>query len=431
MKIIFLQSIFFLLIASCVLAQENAVIDISNLTENSPAGCLSGNCKDGEGVYFYNYGYFLMYISAGTFSDGYIDGYAAEYTLRPYGADGKVRLFSVKRGMMKNTLLKEGSYTLLSLRSGDTLETAVGTFEDTEFKGIKLIKGTHFFYPMGKSSNQFLQEEGSFDGYNSFNVKVTSHNLLTMPDNNFTINLYNPLDYYCLSGDCINGKSVLLTERGIYAGKFKDHNFASGTIEFFNAAINDGAGIFTTKDGVNGTFTPAGSNDAIVATLNSSNDYKVVIKYDDYRPTGSKRNKISQYAQNWLTSVYIPDVVFYQRVSNTYDSLQQKEDALIKIEEEKEQAEYEKNHPYIHQTITPYSKETDPYYYSPEQKRQMALYNQSGSSGGSSSSSSYSSFSSCSVCGGRGYMEYDCGGGGGHLCRKYCTACNGTGRVHN
>ncbi|MEO7043727.1 MAG: hypothetical protein ABI091_00365 [Ferruginibacter sp.] len=44
---------------------------------------------------------------------------------------------------------------------------------------------------------------------------------------------------------------------------------------------------------------------------------------------------------------------------------------------------------------------------------------------------SYSSFSKCSVCNGKGYTEYDCGQGGGHPCRKYCTSCNGTGQVHN
>jgi DnaJ-class molecular chaperone len=43
----------------------------------------------------------------------------------------------------------------------------------------------------------------------------------------------------------------------------------------------------------------------------------------------------------------------------------------------------------------------------------------------------YSSFSKCTVCNGVGYTEYDCGQGGGHPCRKYCSACNGTGQVHN
>ncbi|WP_264521340.1 hypothetical protein [Flavobacterium sp. N1994] len=43
----------------------------------------------------------------------------------------------------------------------------------------------------------------------------------------------------------------------------------------------------------------------------------------------------------------------------------------------------------------------------------------------------YSSFSKCTVCNGVGYTEYDCGQGGGHPCRKYCTPCNGTGQVHN
>ena len=50
----------------------------------------------------------------------------------------------------------------------------------------------------------------------------------------------------------------------------------------------------------------------------------------------------------------------------------------------------------------------------------------------SGSGKSYSSsFSKCSVCNGKGYTEYDCGQGGGHLCRRNCSACNGTGQVHN
>ena len=47
------------------------------------------------------------------------------------------------------------------------------------------------------------------------------------------------------------------------------------------------------------------------------------------------------------------------------------------------------------------------------------------------STPAYSSFSKCNVCNGHGYTEYDCGQGGGHPCRKSCTACNGTGQVHN
>jgi hypothetical protein len=50
-------------------------------------------------------------------------------------------------------------------------------------------------------------------------------------------------------------------------------------------------------------------------------------------------------------------------------------------------------------------------------------------SGGTSQT--YSSFSKCNVCNGYGYTEYDCGQGGGHPCRKSCTACNGSGQVHN
>lgn len=42
-----------------------------------------------------------------------------------------------------------------------------------------------------------------------------------------------------------------------------------------------------------------------------------------------------------------------------------------------------------------------------------------------------SMYSKCSICNGRGYTEYDCGQGGGHPCRKYCSTCNGTGQVLN
>lgn len=55
----------------------------------------------------------------------------------------------------------------------------------------------------------------------------------------------------------------------------------------------------------------------------------------------------------------------------------------------------------------------------------------SGTQTSGGSTTTYSSFTKCSVCNGYGYTEYDCGQGGGHPCRKSCSACNSMGQVHH
>jgi hypothetical protein len=269
--------------------------------------------------------------------------------------------------------------------------------------------------PVG-AAVQYVKMAGIFDKYGLFSKGiVTLHGFKTAADGD-----YEGADNYfgiCLSGHCKNGKGIKIEYGGLKVGRFSNDEQVSGTVEIFNPSMPGGEGIFTITDPkreniykiMDGRFKPYGVDyDFIVDILKRFNEFfKLSIYY---------KNPMTPAAATWYKNIYTPYLAAVE--------------AKKKAEEENRMAEYRAD-----QEL----KITNPsLYYLRHPKEQPGYYpdsyykpssSSSGSSGSTSSSSG--SFHTCSVCNGHGYTEYDCGQGGGHPCRKYCSACNGSGQVHN
>ena len=151
-------------------------------------------------------------------------------------------------------------------------------------------------------------------------------------------------------------------------------------------------------------FIPAGSTDTIIGSLSYMNFSNFEASWSLYFDQSLKVPKVPSSAAPWLRNVY---------------------QAVYTARKTQKQEEYEKEHLYDH-TIT-YSQLLQQ-----EQSAQNTNNIQNNNSAPAKTSAApHSSFHKCNVCNGVGYTLYDCGQGGGHQCRKYCTACNGTGQVHN
>ena len=234
---------------------------------------------------------------------------------------------------------------------------------------------------------------------------LTYHGFLTLDDGTFTC---TGSGAQCVIGKCDNGKGVRISKNWIEAGKFKDGVLKKGTKEVYRPIMNGLAGIFTTDDaGISGTFTPGGDEDAMDARMNGG-DIVIDTKYynlDDFTAKGP-----TKYATDWLQNIYMPYQYFMRRVDNKL--------AEFKAEDA---AKFAREHPapaYSPSSSKPYSKETDPFYYSPDQKRQMDATSRDMDQNGRGT---------CSCCGGTGSV----GSGKTYMGRdipQRCTCCYGTGR---
>jgi len=149
-------------------------------------------------------------------------------------------------------------------------------------------------------------------------------------------------------------------------------------------------------------FIPQGTADTVVGAMSNMNFSNFEANWSLYFDQSLKVPKIPSSAAPWLRDVYAP--VYAER-------------------ERRKQEKYENDHLYDN-TLTY------------EQMLKQSENNRNNNSSQNNNSTQrttpvHSSFSKCSVCNGKGYTEYDCAQGGGHPCRKYCSACNGTGQVHN
>lgn len=368
------------------------------LDEDKRSECLTGDCKNGPGLYFKNHGFLSIEIEDGTYRDGYLMN-GAIYNYNSYGYGRQLRIDKIRQGTFVSNLLAEGTYYELSYATGDTLLVATGTFTDEYFKPIVLKKGVKMYYPRGKAGGQWLREEGTFTD-SGYAVTVTCHNLLTVPDGQ--LKLTSPYNQ-CLDGNCKNGRGVALTEYAVIAGKFKDDRLIKGTCEFYHPYIRGGFGVFSTQDGgATGKFSPGGDEDEMDATLPNAADLRIDSRY--YSLAGYQANAPTPYSTAWLQDVYLPHSYMMMRVK----------DELAAYDQAKA-AEYARQHPSPPQGPSkPYSKETDPFYYSPAEREQMRQIGTDGRS-------------TCSYCNGSGSV----GTGKTYMGREIparCPYCYGTGR---
>ena len=151
------------------------------------------------------------------------------------------------------------------------------------------------------------------------------------------------------------------------------------------------------------SFIPQGTTDTIVGTMAKMDFSAFEANWSLYFDQSLKVPKIPASAAPWLRNVYAD---------------------VYKLREARRQQKYEDEHRYDN-TIS----------YSQLLQQEASRQNNNSNSGNTTttktSAPAYSSFHKCSVCNGVGYTVYDCGQGGGHPCRKSCSACNGTGQVHN
>lgn len=121
------------------------------ISEDMTGRCLSGDCENGKGILFTNYGFTGIDGKEGTFKGYGLNGPGTQCHYHSYSYGRQLRPQYIRQGMFVKSLLAEGTYCELNLATADTIDIARGTLDDAFFPyPAEVHKGTETFYPRVK-----------------------------------------------------------------------------------------------------------------------------------------------------------------------------------------------------------------------------------------------------------------------------------------
>ncbi|MEP6676815.1 MAG: hypothetical protein ABJA78_16765 [Ferruginibacter sp.] len=284
---------------------------VKTITPDTPPGCISGDCKNGQGIYLSRNDKALRIIRYGSFDAGALTGFCTElvYKANPGTTDKAMRLNNILKGNFKGTQFQDGFFTnsYYSLRDGELLTASSGSSKNGKFMG----PGSTITYTPGSKGSQYILKEGDF-------IEGSVAGTLTVYGYKEFDGIYKLRHYTsdtCLDGNCRNGSGKRLNNHSISIGKFSDERLLFGEILIYSSS-DDGLsnGFYhirkkhSNPNNKNsdfdylGDFTPLGASESIEATMSETGYHPGLIQ-TYFKPKFPEWSKVSPELQNWL-SVY-------------------------------------------------------------------------------------------------------------------------------